>query len=130
MRYDPDIPPSPSKWLALDEAERIALAERFHSDEDVVSPNIRVHAAIHATVETQLAMDLPSVVNALRRLQMEGLDRHEAIHAIGSVLAERIWNVLRAESSTGDSNAEYFAALDRLNAVSWRRDYGEPPGAR
>ena len=124
MRYDPDIAPLPSEWLALDEAERIALTDRFHRDAGVVLPNILVHSAIHASVETQLAMGLPSVTDALRRLRAEGLDRHDALHAIGAVLAERMWNVVRSEPGPDDPNAIYFAALDKLSAANWRRDYG------
>ena len=120
MRYDPDVAPLASQWLALDEAERIALVERAH---DASSPNLRVHAAIHATVETQIAMNLPGVVDAVARLQSQGLDRHDTIHAIGSVLAGHMWAMLRGDAATGDPNAGYFAALDRLSAESWRREY-------
>lgn len=121
MRYDPDVSPSARQWLALDESERMALVEQSH---DATLPNLRVHAAIHATVETQIAMTLPSVVDALTRLQAQGLDRHDAIHAIGSVLAGHMWEMLRDNAPAGDSNTEYFAALDRLSAESWRREYG------
>ena len=120
MRYDPDVAPSASQWLALGEAERIALVERSH---DASSPNRRVHAAIHATVETQIAMNLPSVVDAVARLQSQGLDRHDTIHAIGSVLAGHMWEMLRGDVAAGDPNAGYFAALDQLSAESWRREY-------
>jgi hypothetical protein len=126
MRYDPDTAPSASQWLALDEAERIALVERSH---DASSPNLRVHAAIHATVETQIAMSLPSVVNAVARLRSQGLDRHDAIHAIGSVLAGHMWELLRGDVAEGDPNAKYFADLDQLTAGSWRPEYGESLGA-
>ena len=51
MRYDPDVAPSSPHWLALDEAERMVLVERSH---DPAIPNLRVHAAIHATVETHM----------------------------------------------------------------------------
>jgi hypothetical protein len=39
-------------------------------------------------VETQLAEGHAEATAALDRLLQEGLDRHEALHAIGSVLAE------------------------------------------
>lgn len=120
MRYDPDVTPPASQWLALDEAERIALVEQSH---DATMPNLRIHAAIHATVETQIALKLPSVTDAVARLQAEGLDRHDSIHAIGSVLTGHMWRLLRGDFPTGDPNAEYFAALDRLTAESWRAEY-------
>jgi hypothetical protein len=51
----------------------------------------------------------------------EGLDRHEAIHAIGMVLFQFIYDLMRAPASGGDPNALYFAAVERLTAEDWRR---------
>lgn len=121
MHYDPDVAPSASQWLDLDESERIALVEESH---DANMPNLRVHAAVHATVETQIALKLPSVIDAVARLQSQGLDRHDTIHAIGSVLAGHMWELVRGDIPTGgDANAQYFAALDRLTAESWLREH-------
>jgi hypothetical protein len=121
MHYDPDVAPSASQWLALDEGERMALVEQSHEAD---MPNLPLHVAIHAAVETQIALNLPSVVDAAARLRAEGLDRHDMVHAIGAVLAEHMWEMMRADPSDGDPNADYYAALDRLSAESWRRDYG------
>ena len=71
MRYDPDIAPSAPLWLSLEEARRIALVEEYH--DATALPNARVHAAIHTAVENQIAMNLPSVVAAVARLQAQGL---------------------------------------------------------
>ena len=49
----------------------------------------------------------------------EGLDRHEAIHAIGSVLVEFMTDLMKAPKSGGDPNVAYFAALERLTAANW-----------
>jgi len=122
MRYDPDIAPSAPLWLSLEEARRIALVEEYH--DATALPNARVHAAIHTAVENQIAMNLPSVVAAVARLQAQGLDRHDTVHAIGSVLATHMWGLLRGNISAGDPTAEYFAELDELTVESWRRDYG------
>jgi hypothetical protein len=124
MRYDPDVAPSASQWLALDEAERIAIVEQSHG----ALPNLHLHVAIHAAVETQIALNLPSVIDAAARLRAQGLDRHDTIHAIGAVLASHMWDMLRADPSTGDPNAPYFAALDQLSVESWHRDYGSSTG--
>jgi len=51
----------------------------------------------------------------------EGLDRHEAIHAIGLVLTEFMQDLLQAPQSDTDPNVPYFAALERLTADDWRR---------
>lgn len=126
MRYDPDVAPPASEWLALDEARRMALVEQAH---DAAMPNLPLHVAIHAAVETQLALSFPSVVDAAARLRAQGLDRHDTIHAIGAVLADHMWQMLRADPSAGDPNAAYFAALDRLSVESWHREYGSSSGA-
>ena len=55
----------------------------------------------------------------LRRLLAEGLDRHEAVHALGSVLMEHFWNLTNKPRDDGDPNAPYLAALDKLTAASW-----------
>ena len=50
----------------------------------------------------------------------EGLDRHEAIHAIGSVLSEQLFAALREEGGAAP-NAQYVEKLNRLTAESWRK---------
>jgi hypothetical protein len=119
-RYDPSVPPDPQLWLAIDEYERIALAREFHRRHKVKVPSLDAHAATHAIVETQLAERLPSVVSALSRLLAGGLDRHDAIHAIGCVLMEHIWNLSNKPKPEGDSNKQYFDALDAFTIESWR----------
>jgi hypothetical protein len=120
LKYDPMRSPEPSQWLALDEAERIELIVQHHERAKSKLPNLQAHAAFHAIVETQVAMgdELP-VAATLTRLQSEGLDRHEAVHAIGSVLAEQFHGVASG-SLSGELNSAYMAALERLNAKTWR----------
>ena len=118
--YDPLKPPDSSKWLALDEAERIDLVRAYHERKRVALPSPGAHAAFHAIVETQVAMgaELP-VAATLSRLQSEGLDRHEALHAIASVLAEQVHGIATSAIS-GDPNPGYAAALEKMNARAWR----------
>lgn len=119
-RYDPSKAPPAAEWLELDEPERIELVRQYHKRERIELPNVNVHAVVHAIVENQLAAGLAKVQDALQRLQGEGLDRHDAVHAIGSVLAEHMWKLANKPQAEGDPNAAYFAALDRLTAESWR----------
>ena len=122
-RYDPLRAPDPQQWLALDEQERIEFAERFHRKARIKLPNQRVHAAFHAVVETQIAMgdELLPVASTVARLMAEGLDRHEAVHAVGSVLAQHMYALQKGEQSDAeDPNAGYFEALHELSAQSWR----------
>ena len=51
----------------------------------------------------------------------EGLDRQEAIHAIGSVPVELMTDLMKAPKSGRDPNVPYFAALERLTAEGCRR---------
>lgn len=127
MKYDPMNGPDPGKWLSLDEDERIQLAERYHVRAGIQIPGLRAHAVIHSVVETQIAEgDKLPVKATLTRLIAEGLDRHDAIHAIGSVLLKHLQRLYRQEPVTGDPNARYYAELEALTPESWELDFSEP----
>jgi hypothetical protein len=119
-RYDPDRAPNPEEWLALDEQARIRLAEEHHRVARIKQPNLKAHAVFHAIVENQIAEKLEPVVRAVGRLTADGLSRHEAIHAIASVLAEHIQELFSATANEKNSNAIYYAAIERLTARGWR----------
>ncbi len=123
-KYDPLKTPDPADWLAMDEAERIVLVEQYHRREHTRLPNQRIHAAIHAIVENQIAegREVPAQ-EVLERLMQEGLDRHDAVHAIGTVLAGHMHRIATAPESSGDPNAEYCRELKTLTAAKWREDY-------
>jgi hypothetical protein len=118
-RYDPHQAPDPKEWNALDEQERMQLVEQYHRRAGIRLPNAKVHAVIHAVVENQIVLgdELP-VRRTLQRLMSEGLDRHDAIHAIGSVLAEHMFELLSTPeaASKPDPNDAYCAAVERLTA--------------
>jgi hypothetical protein len=120
--YNPLRAPDPTSWLATEEGQRIVLVVDYHRRTRVKLPNQRLHAAIHVAVENQIAMgdELP-VHGVLDRLQAEGLDRHDAIHAIGSALAEHMGDLLKSGNPKGDANDAYWSMLSRLTAKGWRR---------
>ncbi len=121
-RYDPLQAPDPSEWLALDEDERIELVRDYHRRARVKLPNHRLHAALHAIVENQVALgDEAPVRSILERLRKEGLDRHEAVHAIGSVVTEYLFDAAKGDVPSGDPSERYYAALAKLTAEGWRR---------
>ena len=124
MRYDPDHDPNPENWLDMDEAERTELVRIYHKKRRIRLPNLLLHAAFHVTVENQIALgdELP-VKRKLTELVKEGLDRHDAIHAIGSVLAEHMYHIMKGTSKDEDPNPTYFQALSTLTARSWREHY-------
>jgi len=121
-RYDPLEAPEAQEWLALDEQERIDLVLNYHRKARIRLPNAKVHAIIHAMVETQIALgDETPARRAVQRLINEDLDRHEAIHAIGWVLIEFMSDLMDEPESCAEPNAPYFAALEQLTAEDWRR---------
>jgi len=125
-RYDPEIAPVSADWLALDEGERIFLVERYHRDARVDLPKAarRLHASIHVVVENQLASNDEPVARAFARLMKEGLSRHEAVHAIGCVVSENIYDILKVKDAPETARARYYAAIERLTAATWR-EYGD-----
>lgn len=131
--YDPDVPPEPAEWLLLDEQQRIRLVEAHHRSTRVKLPNAKAHAIFHVIVENQIAEQLAPVVDAMARLEAEGLSRHDALHAIGSLVADHVFAVVHGmdEASASTAQARYEAAVERLTAREWRRKYGvSPSGTR
>ena len=122
-KYDPDKAPNPREWLALDEQERMNLVKRYHRREGNYGESLDMHTVFHTVVETQLAEKHAPVKAAYLRLRKGGLNRHEAIHAIGSVLAEHVWGVVNEDKLEPDANEAYFAALDELTVESWHEAY-------
>jgi hypothetical protein len=118
--YDPNHAPNPEEWLELEDYERIEFIEEFHLIDQSGGPNQSAHATFHAIVENQIAQNLESVVRAVPRLMSEGLTRHDAIHAIASVLAEHIHDLFSlVVADKNESAAIYNAAVERLTAKSW-----------
>ena len=119
--YDPNTSLNPSDWLETDEAERIELVSSYHRRKKIRLPNAQLHAVIHVVVENQLALGEEAVVETLTRLQAEGLGRHDALHAMGSVLAVDLYELMRESSgSTGDAYVRYLERLKRFTAKEWR----------
>jgi hypothetical protein len=120
--YDPSKPPKPDEWQSMDEQERIQLVEESHRRARIRLPNAKMHAVIHAVVENQVALgDETPVERTVQRLMSEGLDRHDALHAVGSVLIGHLTDLLaQPEPKTGaDPTRPYYAALEQLTAKGW-----------
>ena len=124
MKYDPHHDIDAKAWTALDESEQIDAVSEYHRRKKVQLPNNTIHATIHVIVENQVALgDSYPAKAVLTRLMNEGLDRHEAIHAIGSVLSERLLNALTKKGEGAQVNAEYEEKLKNLTAESWRKQF-------
>lgn len=125
-RYDPEHAPDPEEWLELSEAARIRLAREYHLRKRVKLPSLQAHASMHVIVENQIAGDFEPSSRAVIRLQNEGLSRHDAIHAIGSAVAECIFEATKMlpNSEPEVLQTQLAAAIERLSAVQWIKDYG------
>lgn len=125
MRYDADRQPDSKDWLALDEDERTHIVMAYHRQQRVKLENEQVHAIAHVMVENQIALgDPPLVAATMARLMDEGLDRHDAIHAVGSVLIGGLFDALREPGKSRDLGAQYNRELAMLTAASWRAQAG------
>jgi hypothetical protein len=123
MRYNPGKPVDAAEWLALGEAEQQLAVERYHKRAGDRMPSPRMHAIIHAAIETQVAQGHPAASRALERMQAEGLDRHDAVHAVGSVMAKHIFGIMK-EGESFDETA-YATDLDALSAERWLAEWRE-----
>jgi hypothetical protein len=113
LTYNPEIQPNARAWLGLDEQERISLVESYHRREKIELPNEIAHATFHAIIENQIALGLECVVSAVPRLVKQGLSRHDAVHALASVLADHLYEQANTET---EERAEVVQA--RYNLVS------------
>lgn len=119
--YNPNVAPDPDTWNALEETKRILIVERYHKRTRIRMPNHRAHAIFHVIVENQIAMgDELNVARPLVRLMSEGLDRHEALQAVGSILAEHMHRMMSGEPEDF-SESRYSSDLDNLTADKWRQ---------
>ena len=119
--YDPETSPAPADWLHADAVERIDLVTAYHHRNRITLPNAELHAVVHVVVENQIASGEGTVVNTLARLRAEGLSRHDALHAIGSVLAEYLYELMQENQEAADEPfRQYLEQLQRLTAENWR----------
>jgi len=125
-KYDPLEAPEREAWLDLDEGERIELVEAHHLEVGPTLPNLRMHAVVHVIVENRIAEGDPHTRNALARLVDEGLDRHDALHAIGSVLVERLQMLLDGSGAQQASAEQAICEeLDHLTVERWHAAFEE-----
>jgi hypothetical protein len=121
MHYEANEQPHSQIWLELDESEQIDAVMDYHRRTRVKLENPELHAIAHVVVENQVALgEVTSVPATLDRLMDEGLDRHEAIHAIASILMSIVSDIAREADDGSDINAKYGRELGKLTAAGWR----------
>ncbi len=117
--YDPSATLNPEKWDLLDEDEKMALVQQYHEESDSDLPDLALHSLVHTIVENQIALgDEIPVAATLARLEREGLDRHDAIHAIASILVNYLHEILSG-SDAKSGHEQYYEAVTALTAESW-----------
>src|SRR5437667_11108614 len=111
--YNPNGSIDAQKWLKIDESERLYLVQQYHRKKRVRLPNARLHAVIHVVVENQVALgaEIP-VGGTLSRLMREGLNRHDAIHAISTILAGHLYELIKNGPQSTDEHPTYYHPLD------------------
>jgi hypothetical protein len=100
-KYNPNESVDSKNWLALDEAIRIELVHDFHSELDLelAVEALNLHSTIHVLVENQLAMGVELIPETIAKIIRQGLNRHEAIHDIGAIISEDIFDLLKGNTA-------------------------------
>ncbi len=121
-RYDPNKSPDSSEWIELNEVEQLELVKNYHKHKRIKLPNAEVHAVLHVVVENQIAKgEEMNVATTLDRLLAEGLDRHAAVHAIGSVLISHMHAAMSDDAPSPFNASAYAFDLDQLSAKKWKK---------
>jgi len=121
--YKASHAPDSKEWLELDESLRIELVRKSIGEDiedDVPEDAKYLHATIHVVVENQLAMGVDPVPATMAKLIRQGLKRHEALHAIGAILSEDIFDLLHSNEKSWSEN-RYRKRLEKLTAKRWRK---------
>ena len=135
MSYDPGKRVDPAWWNSLGSDERVHIAEAAH-----VVPGAwhfpirdsRAHAIMHVVVENLVAQgDETPIYATLQKLARQGLERHDAIHALSTVFAEHARTIGggRADSDTPPPEAQVKRAA-AMTASSWRGQGTQTVGNR
>lgn len=124
ITYDPLIEPDKEEWLEATEYDRIDAVKEFHENSDDYDfeeeQALSMHSVVHVVVENQLALGVDLVPETIAKLTRQGLDRHDAIHAIGAILNEDIFEIMRNEK-TEFSPKQYRRKLEKITAKRWRK---------
>ena len=122
--YNPATTPDSDTWLALDESERIAMITAWHEENATPAlhppgENPRLHATLHAVVETQIAGAHPPVARqTVERLMGESVQRHAVLHAVMEVLILHMHAAITGGEFDELSYATELHALDAPSIVA------------
>lgn len=116
--YNPFRDPDPDEWLTLSEDERTTSIIEYHNSPDEELPDVTVHSIFHLIIENQVAMgdELPVKATLNRLIQKGELERHNAIHAISSALAEYFFDIMNLNNPDAEKPENYFRDVEKLTA--------------
>jgi hypothetical protein len=119
-RLDPGDPDERRLLIEGEHPEYHAVLEDPGFDGEIDGVNPRLHIAIHEAVANQLWEDDPAEAwGAAKRLHDAGVDRHDVLHQLGSVVATHLHGALTNRQAV--DLAAYRQALDALRPPSSRR---------
>ena len=119
MKYDPQVAPDPRQWLDMGEDTQLRIVREYHMSSAPERLKEDLHSAFHVMIENQLALREMPVQETLERLTKEGLARHEAIHAISTVLMEHMFDIVHRGSSGANTKEMYYQDLAHISASEW-----------
>jgi hypothetical protein len=112
--YNPDLVPDFAGWQKLSVEDQMRLVRNYHTAARVkVSKD---HAYLHVLVENQLVSGYRPAIRALERLQMGGLGRHNAVHAIADAFAA-FYRALRGAISDEERRQVQLSLNAKLEAL-------------
>ena len=119
--YNPLKTPNPEEWLALGEDERILLVREFHESlEELEEEALNLHATFHVIVENQIAENVQFIPETIEKLIRQGLDRHDAVHAIAAIISEDVFDLLKGNKQEFCAK-QYRRKLEKITAKRWRK---------
>ncbi len=120
--YDPSIQPNVEEWLEATDDEKTTLVREYHeeNEEDLDDKALTIHSSVHVIVENQLAMGVELLPETIAKLTRQGLSRHESIHAIGAIITEDIFDIVRGNKNEF-SPKQYRRKLEKITAKRWRK---------
>lgn len=105
--------------------ERVLREHRDSPHPGLTPERMRLHASLHVVVETQvLTGDPPETSRTLARLVDSGLDRHQAVHAVASVVADEMMAIVSARKKFDQDRFEQ--QLRALDPADWRDELRLP----
>jgi len=120
-KYNPLKQPIPEEWLELDEDERICLVRDFHETfNEMPEDALNLHTMFHVIVENQIAGNVEFIRETIAKLIRQGLDRHDAVHAIASIVCEDIFDLTKGNKQEFSAK-QYRRKLEKITAKRWRK---------